>query len=67
MRRFVLVIGAAGYIGSRMIKMLKREGHQVTVFDNLSRVGRDVVMTDDFVQGDLLNVSDVKNLFQRRR
>lgn len=62
----VLVIGGAGYIGSHMVKMLKDEGHHVTVFDNLSRGYRDAVMTDDFVQGDLLNVSDVRDLLKSR-
>jgi UDP-glucose-4-epimerase GalE len=49
-----------------MVKMLMKEGHQVTVFDNLSRGFRDAVMTDDFVQGDLLNKEDLNNLFQDR-
>jgi UDP-glucose-4-epimerase GalE len=62
----VLVVGGAGYIGSHMVKMLKGKGYQVTVFDNLSRGFRDAVMTDDFVQGDLLNVSDIRNNFQSR-
>ena len=62
----VLVVGGAGYIGSHMVKMLKANGYRVTVFDNLSRGFRDAVMTDDFVQGDLLNVSDLRSLFQSR-
>jgi UDP-glucose-4-epimerase GalE len=62
----VLVAGGAGYIGSHTVKMLKREGHRVTVFDNLSRGFWDAVMTDDFVRGDLLNISDLRNLFQSR-
>jgi UDP-glucose-4-epimerase GalE len=62
----VLVIGGAGYIGSHMLRMLRGKGHRVTVFDNLSRGFLDAVMTDDFVLGDLLNVSDVRNLFQSR-
>jgi UDP-glucose 4-epimerase len=62
----VLVIGGAGYIGSHMGKMLKGKGCRITVFDNLSRGFRDAVMTDDFVQGDLLNISDLRNLFQSR-
>ena len=33
----VLVTGGAGYIGSHTVKMLTEKGHNVTVFDNLSR------------------------------
>ncbi|MBW3555510.1 MAG: UDP-glucose 4-epimerase GalE [Actinobacteria bacterium] len=33
----VLVVGGAGYIGSVVAKRLLDEGHQVTVFDNLSK------------------------------
>jgi UDP-glucose 4-epimerase len=62
----VLIVGGTGYIGSHMVKMLLHEGHRVTVFDNLSRGFRNAVMTDDFVQGDLLNVSDIRALFQSR-
>ena len=32
----ILVIGGAGYIGAHMVKMLRRQGRQVLVLDNLS-------------------------------
>ncbi len=32
----VLVIGGAGYIGSHAARALKRAGHEVIIFDNLS-------------------------------
>jgi UDP-glucose-4-epimerase GalE len=47
-----------------MVKKLMNVGCRITVFDNLSRGFRDAVMTDNFVQGDLLNASDIRNLFQ---
>jgi UDP-glucose 4-epimerase len=63
----VLVVGGAGYIGSHMVRMLAREGYEVTVLDNLSRGHRDAVPAAEFVKGDLLNPSDLKALFQRRQ
>jgi UDP-glucose 4-epimerase len=39
----VLVTGGAGYIGSVMTKVLVQAGHDVTVFDNLSRGHRAAV------------------------
>ena len=50
----VLVTGGAGYIGSVMTKVLIEAGHDVTVFDNLSRGHRAAVTTPArLVVGDL--------------
>jgi CDP-paratose 2-epimerase len=35
----ILITGGAGFIGSNLAHRLLREGHQVTLFDNLSRSG----------------------------
>jgi len=35
----VLITGGAGFIGSNLARRLLSEGHQVTIFDNLSRSG----------------------------
>lgn len=52
----VLVTGGAGYIGSVMTDVLLDQGHEVTVFDNLSRGYRDAVSPQaTFVEGDLLD------------
>ncbi len=62
----VLVCGGAGYIGSHMVKMLARHGHQVVTFDNLSTGHKASVKWGEFIRGDLLNATDLFNLFKRR-
>ena len=50
----IFVTGGAGYIGSVMTDVLVDGGHDVTVFDNLSRGHRDAISPRAaFVQGDL--------------
>ncbi len=49
----ILVCGGAGYIGSNMTAMLKAEGHEPIVFDNLSTGHRSAVGHAEFVEGDL--------------
>ena len=50
----ILVTGGAGYIGSVMTDVLVDAGHEVTVFDNLSRGHRDAISPGaTFIQGDL--------------
>ena len=66
MNSSVLIIGGAGYIGSHIVKMLMQEGINVKVFDNLSRGYQDAVLTDDLIQGDLLNPNDLVKLFQNK-
>lgn len=50
----VLVTGGAGYIGSVVSEQLVSDGHDVVVYDNLSKGHRDaVVPAARFVEGDL--------------
>ena len=52
----LLVTGGAGYIGSVMTAQLLEAGHEVTVFDNLSKGHIQAVPTvARFVEGNLLN------------
>ena len=52
MGRF-LVTGGAGYIGSHTAKMLAKTGHEVLVYDNLSRGHRDLAKWGHLVEADL--------------
>lgn len=63
MRKKILVTGGAGYIGSHMVRLLTRAGHQVVVYDNLHRGNRDAVPADILVEGDLLDRPRIDKLF----
>lgn len=56
----ILVTGGAGYIGSAMADVLIDAGHDVTVFDNLSRGHRDAISARaTFIEGDLVDTAHV--------
>ncbi len=60
----VLVTGGAGYIGSVTAERLLDAGHEVTVFDNLSRGHRAAVdPRARFIRGDLCRRADIEAAF----
>jgi UDP-glucose 4-epimerase len=64
----ILVTGGAGYIGSVTTDVLVERGHDVTVFDNLSRGHRDAVSPSaTFVEGDLVDTAFVLATLKERR
>ena len=63
----VLVTGGAGYIGSVVADELLQAGHQVVVFDNLSRGHRQAVpKSAELVVGDLADRAALDRLLQSR-
>ena len=42
----VLVTGGAGYVGATAVRSLRAEGHEVVVYDNLSKGHREAVPSD---------------------
>ena len=57
----ILVTGGAGYIGSVVTEQLINDGHEVVVYDNLSKGHRDAVVEGArFVEGDLLEADKLR-------
>ncbi len=53
MSKNILVTGGAGYIGSNMARLLKRQGHNVVIYDNLGRGNADAAMDIPLIEGDI--------------
>ena len=49
----ILVTGGAGYVGSHAARLLVRTGHEVWVYDNLSRGHRQAAPPGRLVEGEL--------------
>ncbi len=60
----ILVVGGAGYVGSHTVRLLRAEGHDVWVYDNLSRGHRESVPDGCLIEG---NLSDRALLMQVMR
>lgn len=63
----VLICGGAGYIGSHMAKLLVQNGHEVTVFDNLSTGHRIAARWGELVEGDVLDEAALAHVIATRR
>jgi UDP-glucose-4-epimerase GalE len=65
--RKILVTGGAGYIGSHTVRLLLRQGHDVTVVDNLSKGYRHNVPADRLHELDLSNTSALASLLKQKQ
>jgi len=63
MKKKILVVGGAGYIGSHMVRRLTEAGEQVVVLDNLSSGHRDAVLGGEFVLGDIADGELLDRIF----
>ncbi len=61
----VLVIGGAGYIGSHTARALRRAGHDVIIFDNLSTGYELLASGFELVRGDVLDPSALRTALKR--
>ena len=65
--RKILVTGGAGYIGSHTVRQLLREGHDVTVVDNLSKGQRHNVPADRLYEVDLADTDSLTRLIRKKK
>jgi len=61
----VLVIGGAGYIGSHAARALKRAGHDVIIFDNLSTGFELLAAGFELIKGDVLDAAALARVLPR--
>ena len=60
----VLVIGGAGYVGSHTVRLLMHSGHDVWVYDNLSRGHRESVPPGRLIEGELTDRGHLIDVFR---
>jgi UDP-glucose 4-epimerase len=63
----ILVTGGAGYVGSHCVRELLAAGHDVTVYDNLSRGHAAAVPSGLLVEGDLSDERRIASTLKERR
>jgi UDP-glucose-4-epimerase GalE len=61
----VLVVGGAGYIGSHAARALKRAGHEVIIFDNLSTGFEVLAAGFELVKADMLDAAALGRVLPR--
>ncbi len=61
----VLVVGGAGYIGSHAAHVLRRKGHEVIIYDNLSTGHKQLAEGFELVVGDIGDSQKLSSLLRR--
>jgi UDP-glucose-4-epimerase GalE len=67
LKKTVLVVGGAGYIGSHMVLALQDADLHAVVLDNLSRGHADAVSGAPLVVGDLRSMPDIEDCLRKHR
>lgn len=60
----IFVTGGAGYIGSHCVKALGLEGHEISVYDNLSTGHEWAILSGRLVRGDLADAASLDKAIQ---
>ncbi len=60
----ILITGGAGYIGSHVLKALGKQGHEITVVDNLSTGFAKAVTYGNLIVADLSDRSKIESIFE---
>jgi len=63
----ILVVGGAGYIGSHTVRLLMEAGHDVVVYDNLSRGHRAAVPEGLLVDGELADQAKLIDVMRSKQ
>ena len=64
----ILVTGGAGYIGSVLTEELVKDGHTVTVYDNLSKGHADAVVPEaELIEAELIETGKLAETLQQKR
>jgi UDP-glucose-4-epimerase GalE len=61
----VLVIGGAGYIGSHAARMLRRRGHEVIIYDNLSTGHAALASGFELIEADIADAGKLSSALRR--
>ncbi|MGN7298758.1 NAD-dependent epimerase/dehydratase family protein [Ferdinandcohnia sp. SAFN-114] len=60
----ILLTGGAGFIGTYTKELLKKEGHNVVIFDNFITGSRENIQFDDcLVEGDIREINQISNQY----
>ena len=63
----LFIVGGAGYIGSHMVKMAEKNGHNVITLDNLSTGHKNAVIAGKFEFCDILDEKKLNALFSHHK